>query len=74
MQETILEMQDNLTDGFYVEFVSVNEDGNFALKKSDDINFLDDKTAVIKKNNGWTTIINLNFIIQICVRRFDQYV
>ena len=74
MEQAILEMQNDLTDGFFVAFVSENEDPYFALTKSDDVNFLDDKTVKIRKKNGRTTIINLNLIIEICIRRFDSYV
>lgn len=74
MEQTLLEMQENLKDGFFVAFISENEDPYFALGKSDNVNFLDDKTVKIQKKNGRTTIINLNLIIEICIRRFDSYV
>ena len=43
------------------------------VMKSDELNFLDDKTVVIRKKGGKSKIINLNLIIEICIRRFGQY-
>ena len=87
MEETILEMQRNLDEGHFIAFVSANENPYcVALKsdelnflpycvalKSDELNFLDNKTVVIRKKGGRPKIINLNLIIEICIRRFRQY-
>lgn len=73
MESTILEMQRNLDEGHFIAFVSANEDPYCAVMKSDELNFPDNKTVVIHKKGGMTTIINLNFIIEVCVRRFGQY-
>lgn len=73
MENTILEMQRNLDEGHFIAFVSANENPYCAVVKSDELNFPDNKTVVIRKNNGKTTIINLNFIIEVSIRRFGQY-
>ena len=73
MQETILEMQKNLEEGYFIAFVSENENPYFVVLKSDELNFPDNKTVVIHKKGGKTTIINLNLIIEVCIRRFGQY-
>ena len=73
MENAILEMQKNLDEGHFIAFVSANEDPYCAVLKSDELNFPDNKTAVIRKKGGKTTIINLNLIIEICTRRFGQY-
>ena len=69
MEKTILEMQKSLEDDCFIAFVSANEDFHFGLRKNDKFRFVDDKTIVIHRNSGRTTIINLNLIIGICVRR-----
>ena len=73
MENTILEMQKNLDEGHFIAFVSANEDQYCAILKSDELNFPDNKTVVIRKKGGKTTIINLNLIIEVCIRRFGQY-
>lgn len=73
MENTILEMQQNLEEGHFIALVSENEDPYCAVIKSDELNFLDNKTVVIRKKGGKTTIINLNLIIEICTRRVGQY-
>ncbi|MBE6490097.1 MAG: hypothetical protein E7Z83_04465 [Methanobrevibacter sp.] len=73
MENAILEMQKNLDEGHFIAFVSANEDPYCAVLKSDELNFPDNKTVVIRKKGGKTTIINLNLIIEICIRRFGQY-
>ncbi|MBO6274804.1 MAG: hypothetical protein J6M91_04580 [Methanobrevibacter sp.] len=73
MENTILEMKRNLDEGHFIAFVSANEDPYCAVLKSDELNFPDNKTVVIRKKGGKTTIINLNLIIEVCIRRFGQY-
>ncbi len=73
MENAILEMQKNLDEGHFIAFVSANEDPYCAVLKSDELNFPDNKTVVIRKKCGKTTIINLNLIIEVCIRRFGQY-
>ncbi|WP_296790275.1 hypothetical protein [uncultured Methanobrevibacter sp.] len=73
MENAILEMQKNLDEGHFIAFVSANEDPYCAVMKSDELNFPDNKTVVIRKKGGKTTIINLNLIIEVCIRRFGQY-
>lgn len=73
MENTILEMQKNLDEGHFIALVSANEDPYCAVLKSDELNFPDNKTVVIRKKGGRTTIINLNLIIEVCIRRFGQY-
>ena len=73
MENAILEMQKNLDEGHFIAFVSANEDPYCAVLKSDELNFPDNKTVVIRKKGRKTTIINLNLIIEVCIRRFGQY-
>ena len=73
MENTILEMQKNLDEGHFIAFVSANEDPYCAVLKSDELNFPDNKTVVIRKKGGRTTIINLNLIIEVCTRKVGQY-
>lgn len=73
MENAILEMQRNLDEGHFIAFVSANEDPYCAVIKSDELNFPDSKTVVIRKKGGKTTIINLNLIIEVCTRRVGQY-
>ena len=73
MENAILEMQKNLDEGHFIAFVSANEDPYCAVIKSDELNFPDSKTVVIRKKGGKTTIINLNLIIEVCTRRVGQY-
>ena len=69
MEKTIRDMQKSLEDGCFIAFVSANEDYNFGLRKADTFKFIDDKTIVIHRQSGRTTIINLNLIIGICISR-----
>ena len=73
MENAILEMQRNLDEEHFIAFVSADENPYCAVMKSDELNFPDNKTVVIHRNGGMTTIINLNFIIEGCIRRFGQY-
>ena len=73
MENAILEMQKNLYEGHFIAFVSADENPYCAVMKSDELNFPDNKTVVIRKKGGKTTIINLNLIIEVCIRRFGQY-
>ena len=73
MQETILEMQRNLDDKHFIAFISANENPQSVVLKSDKLDFPDNKTVVIRKKGGITKIINLNLIIEICIRRLGQY-
>ena len=73
MQETILEMQRNLDDKHFIAFISANENPQSVALKSDELKFPDNKTVVIRKKGGITKIINLNLIIEICIRRLGQY-
>lgn len=68
MENAILEMQQNLTDGLFIAFVPADAEKYSTLKKSDDVQFLDSKTIIIKRN-GWNSIINLNLIVRIEIRR-----
>lgn len=69
MKGTILKMKKSLEDDCYIAFVSANEDYHFGVRKNDDVTFLDEKTIAITRKSGRTTIINLNLIIGICIRR-----
>ena len=69
MENAILEMQQNIRDGFFVAFVSANKDHYFPVTKSDDLAFLNDNRISIHRKNGWTSIINLDLIVEICIRR-----
>ena len=73
MESTILEMQRNLDEGHFIALVSSDENPYCAVMKSDELNFPDNKTVVIHKKGGRTSIINLNFIIEVCIRRVGQY-
>lgn len=68
MQKAILKMKESLEEGCYIALISANEDFDFGIRKSDDIEFLDSKTLFIQRESGRTTIINLNLIIGICIR------
>ena len=69
MEETIRKMYNSLEEECYIAFVSANDEYHFGLRKNDDFKFVDDKTIVIYRKNGRTTIVNLNLIIGICIRR-----
>lgn len=69
MENAILEMQQNLTDSLFLAFVTVDENVYYPLKKSDEVHFLDSKTIYIKRKNGWNSIINLNWIVEIEIKR-----
>ena len=46
MEKTILEMQENLVDGLFIAFASIDEECYYSLTKSDELKFLDDKTVL----------------------------
>ena len=69
MENAILEMQQNLTDGLFIAFASIDEECYYSLTKSDELKFLDDKTVVIRRKSGRHSIINLNWIVDISIRR-----
>ena len=69
MENAILEMQQNLSEGLFIAFVPADYNGYYSLTKSDDIHFLDSKTLLIKRKNGRNSIINLNLIVEIDIRR-----
>ncbi len=69
MEKTIRNMYNSLEEKCYIAFVSANENYHFGLRKNDDFEFLDEKTLVITRKNGNTTIINLKQIIGICIRK-----
>ena len=69
MINTILEMQNSLMDGCFVAFVYGNEDQYVTLTKADDIGFIDEKTVEIHRKSGFDSIINLNLIVEICIKR-----
>lgn len=73
MQETILEMHESLDDKHFIAFISANENPQSVALKSDELKFPDNKTVVICKKGGRCKIINLNLIIEICIRRLGQY-
>ena len=73
MQETLLEMQNSLDENHFIAFVSANENPHCVALKSDELKFPDNKTVVIRRKDGRTQIINLNLIIEICIRRLGQY-
>ena len=67
MENTIVEMKNSLKDDQYIGFISPNNNYDFSLRKTDEIEFLDDKTLVICRKNGNKTILNLDLVIGICV-------
>ena len=69
MENTLLEMQQKLTDGYCVGFLYANESTRFLLGKSDEFNLLNDNIIAIHKENGIIQIINLNFISEIRIIR-----
>ena len=69
MENAILEMQQNLTEGLFIALVSGNDDEHYAVTKSDDIEFLNSRTLFIKRKSGRDSIINLNLIVEIEIRR-----
>lgn len=69
MKKTIQDMQNSLEDKCYIAFVSANEDFDFGVGASDKLQFLDDNRLVIHRKSGRTTIVNLNLIVGICIRR-----
>ena len=69
MKGTILKMKKSLEEDCYIAFVSANADYHFGARKNDDLTFLDEKTIAITRKNGNTTIVNLNLIIGVCIRR-----
>jgi hypothetical protein len=69
MEQTLLEMQENLSDGLFIAFVTTDEDCFYSLTKSDNLSFLDEKTVLIRRKSGRHSIINLNWIVEITIRR-----
>ena len=69
LQKAILKMKESLNDESFVSFVSANGDYHFALRKDDDIEFLDNKTILIQRKTGKSTIVNLDLIIGICIQQ-----
>ena len=69
MEQTILEMQENLSDGLFIAFVTTDEDCFYSLTKSDNLSFLDEKTVLIRRKSGRHSLINLNWIVEITIRR-----
>ena len=51
-----------------------DEEQYFPLTKSDTLSFLEDNRLAIRSKSGMVRIINLDLIIEICIRRFDSYV
>ena len=69
MENAILEMQQNLTDDLFIALVHTDDDKYSSIIKSDEIEFLDNRTLFIKRKNGMNSIINLNLIVGIEIRR-----
>ena len=69
MEPTIREMHENLVDGLFIAFATIDEECYYSLTKSDEFKFLDDKTVFICRKSGVHSIINLNWIIDISIRR-----
>ncbi len=69
MENAILEMHQNLTDSLFIAFVTADDEQYYSLTKSDDVQFLDSKTVFIKRKSGRNSIINLNLIVEIEIRR-----
>ena len=67
MEKTIVEMKNSLKDDQYIGFISPNNNYDFSVRKTDEIEFLDNKTLVICRKNGNKTILNLDLVIGICV-------
>ena len=67
MEKTIVEMKNSLKDDQYIGFISPNNNYDFSLRKTDEIEFLDNKTLVVNRKNGNKTILNLDLVIGICV-------
>ena len=68
MKKTIREMHETLADNTHVAFISACEDYQFALRKSDKFSFIEDNLLVIKRKSGRNSIINMNLIIEVCIR------
>ena len=69
LQKAILKMKESLDDESFVSFVSANGDYHFAVRKDDDVEFLDNKTILIQRKTGKSTIVNLDLIIGICIQQ-----
>ena len=69
MEETIREMHESLVEGLFIAFASIDEECYYSLTKSDELKFLDDKTVFIRRKSGRHSIINLNWIVDISIRR-----
>ena len=68
MKKTILNMKNSLEDDCYIAFISANNDYDFGVRKKDEMEFVDEKTLLVHRENGRTTLINLDLIIGICIR------
>lgn len=68
MKKTILNMKNSLEDDCYIAFISANNDYDFGVRKKDEIEFVDEKTLLVHRESGRTTLINLDLIIGICIR------
>ena len=68
MKKTILNMKNSLEDDCYIAFISANNDYDFGVRKKDDIEFVDEKTLLVHRESGRTTLVNLDLIIGICIR------
>ncbi len=69
MRNAILKMKDSLEDDCYISFVSSNENYDFGVRKSDKTEFIDERTLLVTRKSGRVTIINLNLIVGVCIRR-----
>ena len=69
MINIILEMQKNLEEGCFVAFVYANDDQYVVLTKSDSVGFINEKTIEIQRKSGFDSIINLDLIVEICIKR-----
>lgn len=68
MKDTILRMKKSLDKDCYIAFISANPDYDFAVRQHDKLDFLDDKTLLIHRRSGRTTILNLNLMVGVCIR------
>ena len=69
MENVIREMQQNLVDDYFVAFIFKNDYPRFQLGKSDEFHLLNDNWLVIRKENGITQVINLDYVSEIRIRR-----
>lgn len=66
MQKAIHEMYETLDDNNYVAFIG--ETHHSALGKNDEFHFLDGNLILIKRRSGRKSIVNLNMIVEVCIR------